>query len=91
MIKHQIMEHEGREPSFTMKIVKFYRTPLARQVAEAIRIRRRGGEGAILNSKGEFSRCHIPRLRLEDGEPEEERIKRVKAEEQRQEELAALD
>ena len=43
MIKHQIMEHEGREPTFTMKLVKFYRTPLARQVNEAIRIRRRGG------------------------------------------------
>ena len=43
MFKHQVLEHEGREPSFTMKVIKFYKTPLARQVAEAIRIRRRGG------------------------------------------------
>ena len=37
MFKHQVMEHEGREPSFTMKVIKFYKTPLARQVAEAIK------------------------------------------------------
>ena len=39
-------------------------------MAEAVRIRRRGGEGAILNSKAEFNRCHIPRLQLEEEEPE---------------------
>ena len=44
MIKHQTMEHQGAGPEFTMKVIKFYRTPLARQVAEAVRIRRRGGE-----------------------------------------------
>ena len=64
MVKHQTMEHGSLEPNFTMKVVKFFRTPLARQVAEAVRIRRRGGEGAILNSKGEFSRCIIPRLKI---------------------------
>ena len=35
---------------------------------ETVRIRRRGGEGAILNSKGEFNRSHILRLVLEEKE-----------------------
>ena len=29
-------------------------------------IRRRGGEGAILNSRGEFNRSYIPRLQIEE-------------------------
>ena len=37
--------------------------PLTRQLAEAVRIEQRGAE--ILNSKSEFSRCRIPRLRLD--------------------------
>ena len=36
--------------------------PLTRQLAEAVRIEHRGAD--ILNSKSEFSRCKIPRLRL---------------------------
>ena len=69
MVKHQLMEHEGeQEPNFHMKVRGFYKTALARQVAEAVLIRRRGGEGAILNSRGEFSRCHIPRLQVVEEE-----------------------
>ena len=34
--------------------------PLSRQLAEAVRIERRGLE--ILNSKNEFSQCRVPRL-----------------------------
>ena len=37
-------------------------------MSKAVRIRRRGGEGAVLNSKAEFNRCYIPRLRLEEKE-----------------------
>ena len=44
MVKHQKMEHRGKHsPKFTMKVVRFYKTALARQVAEAVRIRRSGG------------------------------------------------
>ena len=56
---------------FHMKVRGFFKTALARQVAEAVLIRRRGGEGAILNSRGEFSRCYIPRLQVVDMEPQE--------------------
>ena len=47
------------------KVVSTHRTALNRQVREAVRIRRRGGEGGILNSKAEFNRCFIPRLVVE--------------------------
>ena len=43
---------------------------------------RRGGEGAVLNSKGEFNRSYIPRLRVEEEEPTEAREARIKEKEQ---------
>ena len=72
ILKHQEEAHSAEdEPKFTMRIVKGYRTALARQVGEAVRIRRRGGEGQILNSKAEYSRCVIPRLVLDTIDEEE--------------------
>ena len=47
-----------------MKVVGFHQSALSRQVGEAVRISRRGGE-AVLNSKSEFGRCKISRLTLE--------------------------
>ena len=70
--KHQDQVHgPDEEPQFTMRVVKSYRTALARQIGEAVRIRRRGGEGSILNSKAEYSRCRIPRLVMEQQDDEE--------------------
>ena len=46
-----------------MKIVSSFSDPLTRQLAEVDRIENRGAD--ILNSKSEFSRCKIPRLRLD--------------------------
>ena len=48
-----------------MKMVSNHRTALSRQIKEAVRIMRRGGEGGVLNSKSEFSRCKITRRTLE--------------------------
>ena len=59
MHKHQCMEHPGERPRFYFKVVSLHRTALNRQIREAVRIRRRGGAGSILNSKAEFNRCHI--------------------------------
>ena len=43
MVKHQMLEHEGElEPNFTMRVKGYFKTALARQVAEAVWIRRRG-------------------------------------------------
>ena len=72
------MEHKGEDaPNFSLRVVKHYRTALARQVAEAVRIRRRGGEGAILNSRGEFSRSYIPRLVVKEEDEEKDRNLRL--------------
>ena len=42
--KHMEQEHRGEEPNFILRAVKFYKTALARQTGEAVRIRRRGGK-----------------------------------------------
>lgn len=41
--KHQMMEHNGEQANFTMRVVGSHRSALSRQVGEAVRIRRRGG------------------------------------------------
>ena len=61
---HQELCHPGEEPEFILRAVGFYKTALSRQTAEAVRIGKRGGEGAVLNSRSEFNRCFIPRLQL---------------------------
>ena len=81
MYRHQQLVHNGEQPRFTMKVVGSHKSALARQISEAVRIGRRGGESRILNSKAEYNRSHIPRLRVEK---EQETKKRE--EEQRQQE-----
>ena len=70
MRKH-VEEHHapGEQVKWFMRPVSYHRTALRRQIAEAVRIRRRGGEGAVLNSKSEYERCSIPRLTVELKEP----------------------
>ena len=46
-----------------MKPVRFFKTALSRQLAEALRIQERG-EGVVLNSKAEYNRSKIGRLTL---------------------------
>ena len=69
IFKHQSLLPQGsKEPQFIMRAVSFHKSALDRQVSEGVRIRRRGGEGAVLNSKSEFNRSRIPRLVLEEVE-----------------------
>ena len=57
MLRHQKNEHGAdREPDFTIKAVKDHKTALYRQLGEAVRIRRRGGQVSILNTKSGFDR-----------------------------------
>ena len=49
--KHQELIHDGPEPNFMMRVVKFHNTALSRQTGEAVRIRRRVGEGAQLHDE----------------------------------------
>ena len=64
-IKHWQLDHPDLDepPKFRIKIISTFKDPLTRQVAESIRIERRGAE--ILNSKSEYSRCKIPRLKID--------------------------
>ena len=80
MAKHQELCHPGVEPQFTLRAVGFHPSALSRQTAEAVRIAKRGGEGAVLNSKSEFNRCFIPRLQL-IGEELVEQVERAEEEE----------
>ena len=59
-------ELAGAEARFVMRIVEFHKSALSRQTAEAVRSRRRGGEGSVLNYRSEYNRSYIPRLRLEE-------------------------
>ena len=63
--KHWANEHSDIEgnPQFRFKIVASFSDPLTRQLAESVRIDRRGME--ILNSRSEYSRCRVPRLQLD--------------------------
>ena len=66
MTKHMELVHGGGDPTFLMRVVQFHKTALSRQCGEAVRIMRRGGAGSVLNSKGEFNRSYIPRLKVEE-------------------------
>ena len=70
--KHQELHDNGAEPNFIMRVMEYHKTALSRQTAEAVRIQRRGGAGAVLNSKNEYNRCFIPRLWLIEEEVVEE-------------------
>ena len=48
--KHQDQHHPDQDPLFIVKAVSFHRTALGRQVREAVRIQRRGGEGGRATS-----------------------------------------
>ena len=73
-----------------MRVVSSSRTALERQTREAVRIRRRGGVGAILNSKAEYGRSYIPCLQLEDTDTIRElELEEKREEDERDRELAA--
>ena len=60
IFQHFIDSHKGEgKPNFKFKVIKSFKTSLDRQIAEAIRIEMRG---SVLNRKGEFNRCSLTRL-----------------------------
>ena len=68
MHKHAVTEHGDEEkPKFQFNIIRTFQSALTRQISEAVRIRRRG-EG-VLNSKGVYNRCALPRLVIEQPQP----------------------
>ena len=64
-VKHNAENHLGsKKVRFQIRVVKRFSTALQRMVAEAVRIARRSEDrgSILLNSKGEYSRCRLPRL-----------------------------
>ena len=64
-VKHWQLEHKelNAPPRFKFSIVSTFTDPLTRQLSESVRIERRGAD--ILNSRSEYSRCQVPRLRID--------------------------
>ena len=66
MAKHVSLVHGSDDcmPVFDIRVVKFCKTAIERQVLEAVRIAYRASEPGvvIMNSKSEFNRCTLPRI-----------------------------
>ena len=62
-IKHWLCDHPDllAPPKFKFSIIRSFNDPLSRQLSEALKIELR--VESILNSKSEFSRCRVPRLK----------------------------
>ena len=67
MAKHNMMEHLEEEVVFSMKVLKQHRSAFERQVIEAVLIETED-DGSLLNSKGGFNRCALPRLQVVIGD-----------------------
>ena len=72
MSKHVELAHssDSTKPEFDVRIIKFCKTAIERQVFEAVQIASRANEQGvtILNSKSEFNRCSLPRIVMYCGE-----------------------
>ena len=68
MHKHFVLDHpqDKEMPRFTMKVMKAHHSALSRQIHEAVLIQL--NEDKVLNSKGQYNRCQLPRLTVRMGE-----------------------
>ena len=64
---------------------------MSRQVREAVRIRRREGAAGISNSRGEFNRCHIPRLVIEKEDEESKKTRLEQESKEKERKLRSMD
>ena len=64
--KHCAVVHNGEKVSFKMKIVRSHKTPLTRQIHEAVEINYSSAAN-VMNSKGEWNGAKIPRVVIEVG------------------------
>ena len=73
--EHSREAHGGTlcEEDFQMKVLKTYRTPLQRQIGEALLIESMSWTcDLVLNNNGEWNGRKVPRIRLESVESKEE-------------------
>ena len=71
--KHSALYHEGglTRGELKMEIIEGHRSPLDRQIHEGVELDTNGAE-IIMNSKGEWGHCKIPRVVIEIGDEVEE-------------------
>ena len=64
-VKHWLLDHgELKEPpEFKFRLVRSFKDPMSRQLSEDVRIELRGND--ILNSRAEYNRSRVPRLRVD--------------------------
>ena len=68
MNKHFVLDHchDDVKPKFKMEVLRSHRSALTRQIHEAVLIQL--NEDQVLNSKGQYNRCQLPRLTVRMGE-----------------------
>ena len=72
--KHCMMEHGGKEVRMSMKVLAAHKTPLERQVSEAIEIAHIKVD-CLMNSKVDYNGEKIPRVIVEVGNVQEDEWK----------------
>ena len=90
MLKHHLQCHEGEsldKIDFSMRVIRYHKTPFARQIHEAVAIQQNRLSHNILNSRSEFNRCAIPRLSLKIGDKDLAHQSRAVAEAKLREDL----
>ena len=80
LLKHVAQYHQGvpmKDIKFGMKIRKYARSALERQVLESVLIQEERRSHLLMNSKSEYNRCSLPRLTTKIGNKEydKERLK----------------
>ena len=73
-MRHCVEKHPEEDPDkvdFRMKILSSHKSAFERQIREAVLIESNAGEYS-LNSKLEYSRSNIPKMKMKLGNKEEE-------------------
>ena len=92
MMRHLVEFHPDLDPSeayFRMKIVSSHNSAFERQITEAVLIERNDGDYSM-NSKLEYSRTILPKLKSKLGEMAEEDSPRVKKEKEIKEKIKII-
>lgn len=78
LLKHILEEHPNKkidEVKFGMRVKLRFKTALERHVSEAVEIQQAQLKGYnLLNSKSEYSRCTLPRMKMENNKELLERL-----------------
>ena len=92
MLRHVVEHHQGVEPEkidFRIQILSSHRSAFERQIREAVLIERYDGQYSM-NSKLEYSRTVIPKIKLKMGEKQEKESPRITKEKEIVEKIKIL-